>query len=79
VTAPGLGYLAFGLAAMFYSTSATASKSFEILITSTGTRPRDWRRWWAAESERTGTNWKSLLTAADAALSRLRAIHGASS
>jgi hypothetical protein len=64
---------------MFYSTSPTASKSsFEILITSTGTRPSDWRRWWAAESERTGTDWKSLL-AADAALSRLRAVHGASS
>jgi hypothetical protein len=65
---------------MFYSKSATASKSsFEILITSTGTRPSDWRRWWAAESERTGTDWKSLLAAADAALSRLRAVHGASS
>jgi hypothetical protein len=46
---------------------------------STGTDPAGWRHWWAAESERVGTDWKSLMAAADAALSRLRAIHGPSS
>jgi hypothetical protein len=30
-------------------------------VTSTGTDPDGWRRWWAAEAVRTGTNWRSLL------------------
>jgi len=33
------------------------------------------RLWWAAESRRVGTDWISLLDAAQAALSQLRVIH----
>jgi len=33
------------------------------------------REWWAAESRRIGTDWITLLDAADAALSRLRILH----
>jgi hypothetical protein len=40
-----------------------------------------WQRWWEIESRRNGADWKSLIDAADLALSRLRAAHstGASS
>jgi hypothetical protein len=35
--------------------------SFEITIRSTGCCPADWRQWWRIESERIGTNWRSLI------------------
>jgi hypothetical protein len=37
------------------------------------------REWWREESRRRGTDWISLLAAAEAALARLRIIHGTSS
>jgi hypothetical protein len=46
-----------------------------ITTPSTGCWPADWREWWGQESRLVGTDWKSLLTAADAALCRLRAAH----
>jgi len=42
---------------------------------STGTDPAGWREFWRLESARVGTNWISLLDAAEAALSRLRTAH----
>lgn len=62
----------------FLSNSSAARKPPETTTSST----TDWRRqWWAAESKRTGTDWISLLAAAEAALLRLRTLHavGASS
>jgi hypothetical protein len=47
------------------------------IITATSTANA--REWWAAESQRVGTDWISLLDAADAVVSRLRILHGASS
>lgn len=38
-----------------------------------------WRAWWRQQSQIDGTNWVSLLAAADAALRDLRILHGASS
>jgi hypothetical protein len=41
-------------------------------VTSTGTDPAGWRRWWVAESERIGTNWQSLITLHFAICNRLQ-------
>jgi hypothetical protein len=30
-------------------------------VTSTGTDPAGWRRWWRAESKRIGSDWHSLI------------------
>ena len=58
---------------VFFKPEAAASPS-------TGTAfDGGWHRWWQIEAANQNTDWKSLLAAADAALSRLRAIHGASS
>jgi hypothetical protein len=34
-----------------------------------------WRRWWAAEAERTGSDWRSLMEVTDQVVGRLRAQH----
>jgi len=65
---------------MFYTTPAAACKSsFEVVTPSTGTCPSDWHRWWQIEAANQNTDWKSLLAAADVALSQLRVVHGVSS
>jgi hypothetical protein len=50
-------FLAFGLAFMSYSIAAAGRNSSEITAPST----LQSRAWWAAESERVGTNWRSLI------------------
>jgi hypothetical protein len=43
-------------------------------VTSTGTAADGgWQRWWEIEARRKGTDWRTLLDCADAALQRLRA------
>jgi len=42
------------------------------------TNAREFREFWAGESKKFGTDWISLLDAAQVALSRLRSIHGSS-
>jgi hypothetical protein len=42
---------------------------------SIGSDHAHWRRYWVVESARVRRDWKTLLTAADAVLSRLRAAH----
>jgi hypothetical protein len=49
-----------------YPNSSAACKPPETTIPSTTV----WRAWWRIEAERTGTDWRSLLDAAAAALSR---------
>jgi hypothetical protein len=48
------------------STLSAASLRHKPNITgrSTGSCPGDWRRFWATESERAGSNWRHLLDAA---------------
>jgi hypothetical protein len=36
-------------------------KSSDLTPSSTGRSPADWRRWWAEESARTGSDWPSVL------------------
>ncbi|HMF24947.1 MAG TPA: hypothetical protein VKG24_22865 [Pseudolabrys sp.] len=62
---------------MTYLNSATGFKSSsEVTLPSTA----DARLWWAAESRRVGTDWRTLIDCAQAALSELRVMHvGASS
>jgi hypothetical protein len=46
---------------MSYSISTAAIKSsIDITPSSTGRSPADWRRWWAAESIKSGTDWVTL-------------------
>jgi hypothetical protein len=45
-------------------------------VTSTGCCPADWRDYWRTESVRCGTNWQTLLEAAETALRQLYARHG---
>jgi hypothetical protein len=60
---------------MFYNTPTAASKSsFEILITSTGTCPSDWRAWWREQSLHDGTDWVALAWQHLGALSAVRAL-----
>ena len=42
---------------------------------STGSCPTEWRAFWAAQSERDGTTWIQLITAAETALAKLRIVH----
>ena len=44
---------------------------------SSGSSPAEWREYWRVQSQIDGADWISLLDAADAALSRLRILHGA--
>jgi len=62
-------------------TIISPASTFNSTIPSTGIDPTGWHRWWHLESARVGTDWRSLLDAASAALSRLHAMHlsGASS
>jgi hypothetical protein len=53
---------------------ARGKSSEPFTFSSTGSYPAQ-RQWWAAESERTGTNWKTLLECAEAVLHQLRAAH----
>ena len=46
---------------------------------SSGSSPAEWREYWRVQSQIDGADWISLLDAADAALSRLRILHGAPS
>jgi hypothetical protein len=39
---------------------------------STGTDPDGWRQWWAVESARIGSDWRSLLDQHQEVLKRLR-------
>jgi len=50
-----------------------------ITFPSTGSGPNGWRIWWHHQSIADGTDWISLLDAAQAALSRLRILHAVSS
>jgi hypothetical protein len=56
-----------------YSISAVVRKS-STEITSLSTA--NWRRWWADESERTGTTWRSLFESHCSVVDRLRATQG---
>jgi hypothetical protein len=60
---------------MFYNNASTAaSSSFEIpTANSTGTCPAEWRAWWLAEAERSGSDWRSLITIHLEVCDRLRA------
>jgi hypothetical protein len=61
------------------SSRAGRDKS-ELATSSSGTTSDGgWRRWWAAEAESTGTDWKSLLGGTNAALNRLQIAQGSSS
>jgi hypothetical protein len=42
-------------------------------FSSTGTNPDGWRRWWATEADRIGTNWRSLIELHFEICTRLRA------
>jgi len=46
---------------------------------STGLNPEGWLAWWREQSLHDGTDWRSLVGAAEAVLSRLRLAHGVSS
>ena len=67
------------LAAMFYSTTEPSGNTPELNARSTGTRTHEWRVFWVAESQRVGTDWVSLLASAQAAIAKLRIVHGESS
>jgi hypothetical protein len=41
-------------------------------VISTGTDPAGWRQWWAAQSQRDGADWRSLLDQHQDILNRLR-------
>lgn len=69
---------AMSLAMPSYSISSTFHKP-DITARSTGACPSEWRLYWIAESHRTGTDWVSLLAAAQSALTQLRIVHGVSS
>jgi hypothetical protein len=47
---------------MQFLASSLASDKSDATLSSTGTNPDGWRRWWAIEAERVGTNWRSLLS-----------------
>jgi hypothetical protein len=51
----------------------------ELSASSTGTGPVGWRRWWSQQSIADGTDWISLITAAERVLRELRALHVVSS
>jgi hypothetical protein len=50
---------------MSYITNSSAPRNKNNLnsltTNSTGTDPAGWRRWWAIEAERIGTDWPSVL------------------
>jgi hypothetical protein len=48
-------------------------------ITSSGTTPAEWRRYWHERARIDGTDWRTLINCAETALSQLRIIHGTSS
>jgi hypothetical protein len=52
---------------------STARKPVDLIASSTGTNPEGWRRYWAGESERIGTNWRSVIELHLAIVSRLQA------
>jgi len=61
---------------MPYSISTADFKPSEATTSSTC----DWRAWWQHQSAIDGTDWRTLLDAAEQVLSKLRALHvGASS
>jgi hypothetical protein len=54
--------------------------SSAIVARSTGTCPAEWRLYWVEQSRIDGgTDWQSLLTAAQSALTKLRIVNGVSS
>jgi len=58
---------------VFFKPEAAASPS-------TGTAfDGGWHRWWQIEAANQNTDWKGLITGAEAALCRLRALHLVSS
>jgi len=61
-----------------YSISSSFDKP-DVISRSTGTCPAEWRLYWAAQSRIDGTDWVSLLAAAQSALTQLRIVHGVSS
>jgi hypothetical protein len=42
------------------SNSPTSHKP-DVTVVSTGDNPADWRRWWAVESDRVGSDWPSVI------------------
>jgi hypothetical protein len=62
----------------FLSNSSVPFKS-ELCLSSTGSNPAGWRRWWREESLIDGTDWTTLLAGADQVLRELRAQHVARS
>jgi hypothetical protein len=61
---------------MLYRSPRVGCKSSELTVSSTGTDAAGRREFWAAESERTGTNWRSLFESHCSVVDRLRATHG---
>jgi hypothetical protein len=56
--------------------SSAAWRKPNASINSSGTAfDGGWQRWWSEQSKLDQTDWKSLLDAADSAISRLRAKH----
>jgi hypothetical protein len=55
-------------------------KSELATLCSTGTAfDGGWRRSWAIEARRCGSDWRTLVNCAEAVLSQLRVVHGVSS
>jgi hypothetical protein len=56
---------------MFYRTSSTSHNS-HLTPSSTGNDPDGWRQWWAVESARAGSNWRSIFELHCEIIDRLR-------
>jgi hypothetical protein len=62
---------------MTYLSNSSALFKPELSSSSTGAvADGGWRRWWREQSLIDGTDWRTLLDAASAVLSRLRVVHG---
>jgi len=60
----------------YLSNPVACCKSPEIITAgSTSTDAAGWREFWRTESHRCGTDWTSLLEAADQVLRKLRVLH----
>jgi hypothetical protein len=61
-----------------YNISSNACKP-DITTYSTGADPEGWRLFWNQQSRVDGTDWITLIAAAQSALTKLRLVHGVSS
>jgi hypothetical protein len=60
--------------------AVSSARKFELTPNSSGTAADGgWRRWWAIEARRCGSDWRTLIDCAEAALFRLRTAHVSSS